>query len=199
MMKILLIALFIISGISVINYYHFSSKLNIDEISLKEKDNFKITNQDLEFKLNRLKNVNYNVVLKFMTNNNADAVALNKITYSIGKFNVVVQLIDGRGNILKLVVINDGSKLSSGRSKEYVEWYLANFSGADARDKTLKISFQSDESLFDRLDKKISLVQVYDYASFPWWVLFQRVSLITLSISLALSAVISVILLKRKH
>jgi len=84
------------------------------------------------------------------------------------------------------------------RSQEYNEWHLANFIGADARDKIVKINFQSDDSLFDRLPKEIYLVQVHDYASLPWLALFQRISLISLCTSLVLSAIVSLILLKRK-
>jgi len=197
-LKILLIVLLIISGLSAISYYHFWSMSNIDEISLKKKGNFKITNQTLEFKLNQLKNVNYYLAIKFMSDNYADIVALTNARYTAGQFNVTVQLIDDKGDVVKMVAINAGSTMPGGWSNESVEWYLANFIGADARDKIVKINFQSDDSLFDRLPKEIYLVQVFDYESLAWWGLFERISVIALCISLVLSGIVSLILLKRK-
>ena len=197
MKKILLVILLVISGISAVSYRYFSEKLNVDMILLRKQDTFKIANQSLEFKLNRLRNVNYNLVLKYVTINESDVVAMNKAMYSSGNYNVVVQLLDARKYVDTIGTINDGSKLSSGSSPGYVEWYLAKFAGADVQDKTVKINFQTNDSLFDRLPKEINLVQDYDYASLPWWQLLQRVSLISLGFSVIIAAIIGFLILKR--
>ena len=187
--------LLVVCGISLVCYVQFTSKLNIKRFVLKEQSSFKITNEAFEFRLNKLREKNYVVVLKFVTVNESDVNTLKKLMYTTGKYNVTSQIIDEQGHIVKSETINDGGKMSGGWSQEYVEWFLIRFPSDEKQNYKVQISFQGNDNIFDKLPKEIYLTQQYDSASLPWWHLLQRVFLIIFVISLA--GVITMILLWR--
>lgn len=185
MKKIIYILLILLCIISLINYFYFANKANVEKVILKKQGIFNISNETFEFKLNQLKNKNYNVVLKYLIDNESDMTSLTKRTYLRDEYNIIAQISDDKEKMIKLSTINDGSKMTGMRSQEDVEWFLINFRAENTYNYKLRIAFQSKDKFFDKLRKEIYLIQDYDPASLPWWYLLQRISLIMIIISFA--------------
>lgn len=168
---------------SIVCYMHYSSKLNIKRVVLKGKGNYKIINETNDIRIGKLNNSAYNVVLKFLIKNKAEAASLNDVMYAIGKYRVTSTIKDKNGTILESTTIDNGSNMQSGRTNDCIEWYLIKFNADEKHDYNLNIHFESNENLFDSLPKELYVIEDYDYASLPWWHLLQRVSLV-ISISL---------------
>lgn len=183
MKKILYVVFTILCIITLAVYFHFASKLNIDKIDLKNKSIFKITNEYYEFKLSKLRNKSYNVVLNFSSSNASDLITLRKIMFIPGEFNIMSQILDEKGNIIKSSLISGGRNLSGGWSKQEVQWDILNFVANAEGSYKLRINFKSKVAFFDKLNKEIYLIQDYDNASMPWWYLFKWFALIVFVLS----------------
>lgn len=192
----LLIILLIICSISLICYLHFTNKLDIDKIVLKKQDSFKISNVTYEFNLDQLRNKAYNVVLKYLTNNETDAIALRERRDTPGKYNIVVHIRDKKGNIIQGATISGGSKFHSGWSQDYEEWFLITFLAKASHSYKLQITFWSDDDFFDKLTKEIYVEQDYDPAALPWWDLFRTASLVIFVVTLA-GVAVNLFIMKR--
>lgn len=169
--------------ISLVNYFYFTNKLNIQKVILKQQSIFKITNETFEFKLNNLNSKRYKTVINFLSSNKSDIVALKKRIFMSDEYNIITQVWNGKGDLVKSFSINDGSKMSGGWSNKNIELVILNFEAYVGNSYKLRITFQSKDDFFNKLNKEIFLVEDYDSASYPWWHLFQQISLIMIILS----------------
>jgi hypothetical protein len=183
MKKLIYIFLILLSIISLINYFYFTNKLDIEKVILKQQSIFKITNETFEFKLNNLNNKRYKIAINYIGSNESDVVALKKRMFMPDEYNIISQVWDEKGDVVKSFSINDGSKMSGGWSNEDVEWIILDFVAYAGNSYKLRITFQSKDDFFNKLNKEIYLIEDYDSASSPWWYLFQRISLIFIILS----------------
>ena len=197
MKKLLSGLLLVACGISLIYYIQFTNKLHIERIVLRGESNFKITDETFEFRLCKLREKNYAIVLKFVTINESDANCLKKLMYTAGTYNVLTRIVDEKGHLIQSETIDDGSRMSGGWSQECVEWVLIRFLGDNGQNYKVQISFQGNDDIFDKLPKEIYMTEQYDPASVPWLYLLQRVFLITFVVLLA--GLIIMIFLWRKN
>jgi hypothetical protein len=185
MKKLIYIILILLSIISLVNYFYFTSKLNIEKVVLKQQSVFKITNETLEFKLNNLNNKHYKIAINYLSSNDSDIVTLKKRMFMPDEYNIISQVWNERGNLVKSFSIDDGSKMHGGWSNEDVEWVILDFVAHSGNSYKFRITFQSKDDFFNKLNKEIYLIEDYDSASAPWWYLFQRISLIMIILSFA--------------
>ena len=196
--KMTLFSLLIIGCIfSLISYMYFTDALDIERVMLK-RDILKIVRETYDFNVNKLNNKTYNVVLKFLVRNELESSALRKKMFMVGEYNVNVQLMDGKGDIIKSENLSDGSKMAGGWSQRCVEWILLRFEAKKRQNYMLKITFQSNDNFFDGPIKEIYLEEDYDYAALPWWRLFQYASLIIFVITLVPILIIWFLWLRNK-
>jgi hypothetical protein len=183
MKKILYLLLILLGVISLASYFHFAGKLNIEKIVLKQQSVFNITNETFEFKLNNLNNKHYKIVINYLSSNESDIVALKKRMFMSDEYNIISQVLDEKGALVKSFLINDGSKMSGGWSNENVEWIIFDFVAHAGNSYKFKTTFQSKDDFFNKINKEIYLIEDYDSASAPWWHLFQQISLIVCILS----------------
>ena len=192
---VIFILLIMACSFSFISYAYFTNKLNIKKVIFK-KGIFELSNKAYEFNLDGLTSDDYNVALKFYHDKDIDfsELAENKIQYTIN-----TELRDVENNLLKSDVINQNSRIHEGGSQEYLVWYFLPFSAERWKKYKLKMEFQSDNKFFDKMAKEIYIEEIYDFASAPWWALFQRISLTVFIITLLPLLLISLIYwLKKK-
>lgn len=183
MKKLLYILLILLGVISLVSYVYFENKLNIEKIDLKDKSNFKITNETFEFKLDNLNNKHYKIAINYLSSNESDIVALKKRMFMPDEYNIISQVWNEKGDLVKSFSINDGSKMSGGWSNEDVEWIILDFVAHAGNSYKLRINFQSKDDFFNKINKEIYLIEDYDSASAPWWYFFQQISLIVFILS----------------
>ena len=183
MKKMIYILLILLGIISSANFFYFTNKLKIEKVILKQQSVFKITNETFEFKLNNLNNKRYKIAINYISSNESDIVALKKRMFMPNEYKIVSQLWNEKGDLVKSFSINDGSKMSGGWSNEDVEWVILDFVAYVGNNYKFRITFQSKDDFFNKLNKEIYLIEDYDYASLSWWYLFQRISLIFIVLS----------------
>lgn len=199
MRKTLALVLAILMGFSILGHCYFSKRMDIDKIILMGQGAFLLVDQSREFEAGRLRDTSYNLVLRFLTEQEGDRRALNDFMYSPGAFEVKVELVDRKGESREVATVNEGAKLASMSSRDSIDWYLAKMPASSLQSSRLRVSVRSSEPLLDRMTKEVFLLQDYDYASLPWWKLLQRAFLFSTVSVASLLAVVAFWPVLRKH
>lgn len=192
MLLLLIICLF-----SIFLYLYFTYKLDIKKIILKQGV-FNLSNTTYEFDFDKLTHDRYNVILRFYNHKKIDPDFVFNLLSKKVKYLINVEVRDRKGNLIKEGAITPDGRTSGGGSQEYFDWHLFFFIGERAQEYNLRLLLQSNEAFFDKVEKEIYIEEDYDYASAPWWGLFQRIFLITCIITLLPILIIGFIWLKKK-
>ena len=171
------IILLLLCSLSLILFFYFTYLLDIDRVSLKQGF-FNISNNKYEFKLKELQHTTYNLILEFFTKGKDEYEKIRRSEDIKNNFWILTQLIDNEGNVIKSGKLISGDIISGGGSRESLYWDLFGFKAEKKGKYNLRIQLQSKDNFFDKIEKEIYLEEYYDYASLPWWVLFQRIFLI---------------------
>ena len=146
---------------------------------------FELSDKTYEFTFTSPKETRYNVVLRFILEKEKDPITKYKVANTI-----VVELRDRDNNLLMSNYVDQNSRIHEGWSNKQFERYILSFNAKKKQTFKLKIYFHSNDELLNKISKEIYVEKDYDSASYPWWGLFQRVSLFIFTLTFLLMVVI---------
>lgn len=172
--KIVFGLLLIVCLLSLVYFLWFTNLLDIQKVSLKE-GRFDMINKENEFEFGNLRNKLFNIVLRFYKEEGTDYSGLysGEVPYAID-----IELRDEGNKSIRKEVKKSSFMPAGSYGDKYFQWTLVQFDAEKGKKYKVKIVFSSDNKNYDAMKKEIFVQQDYDYASMPYWYLFQRVFLV---------------------
>lgn len=174
-------------------YLNFTRLLDIHKEILRSGA-FELSDKTYEFTFSVPKEARYNVVLRFLRENENDTNTKYRAAHTIN-----AELRDINNDLVISNSVDQNSRIHEGWSRKEFDRYFLSFNAKKKQTFRLKIDFHSNDEFLNKISKEIYVEKDFDPASYPWWGLFQRVFLIVVGVTLLLIVGLILLMVKKKR